>query len=69
MANTQVGKIKFWNSSKGFGFIKKENGGEIFVHATKLKDPDYTPGQDDEVEFVEGTNKRGAEAQEVTKIS
>ena len=31
------GTVKFFNESKGFGFIKAEDGEEIFVHVTALK--------------------------------
>jgi CspA family cold shock protein len=34
----KTGTVKFFNSAKGFGFIKEENGQEIFVHATGLND-------------------------------
>lgn len=64
----KTGKVKFWNASAGFGFIKKEDGGEIFFHATKLQDKEWIPGQDETVEFLEATNKRGPEAREVSKV-
>lgn len=32
------GTVKFFNSEKGFGFIKEENGSEIFVHVSGLID-------------------------------
>ncbi len=32
------GVVKFYNETKGFGFIKEENGTEIFVHATGLQE-------------------------------
>jgi len=32
------GTVKFFNEAKGFGFIKEENGQEIFVHASGLKE-------------------------------
>ena len=32
------GTVKFFNSTKGFGFIKGEDGQEVFVHVTGLKD-------------------------------
>ncbi len=32
------GTVKFFNNAKGFGFITGENGQEVFVHATGLKE-------------------------------
>ena len=32
------GIVKFYNEAKGFGFIKEDNGPEIFVHATGLQE-------------------------------
>ncbi len=32
------GVVKFYNEAKGFGFIKEDNGAEIFVHASGLKE-------------------------------
>ena len=32
------GVVKFYNEAKGFGFIKEDNGPEIFVHATGLQE-------------------------------
>ncbi len=34
----QKGTVKFFNESKGFGFIKPENGEDIFVHSSGLSD-------------------------------
>jgi cold shock protein len=34
----EKGTIKFFNEAKGFGFIKSENGQEVFVHASSLRD-------------------------------
>jgi CspA family cold shock protein len=36
--NMNQGTVKFFNSAKGFGFIKDINGQEVYVHATSLKD-------------------------------
>ncbi|NGP88708.1 cold-shock protein [Fodinibius halophilus] len=57
----QQGKIKFFDSQKGFGFIQPDEGGEdIFVHRNNIEDLGYDQGYDDgeAVEFeVEETDK------------
>jgi len=60
------GKVKFFNVTKGFGFIKdNESGEEYFVHSTGLID---RIKQDDEVEYSLKEGKKGMNAVEV-KIS
>mgnify|MGYP003332406345 FL=1 len=60
------GKVKFFNVTKGFGFIKdNESGEEYFVHSTGLID---RIKQDDEVEFSLKEGKKGMNAIDV-KIS
>ena len=50
------GTVKFFNEAKGFGFIKAENGDEIFVHASELHE--IRLRENDNVEFeVEQTSK------------
>jgi CspA family cold shock protein len=55
------GKVKFFDTQKGFGFIKPDEGGEdVFVHRNNIENLDYNQGlEDDEaVEFeVEETPK------------
>jgi len=59
------GTVKFYNESKGFGFIKAENGEEIFVHITGLVDK---INQDDQVEFEVTQGKKGLNAVNVKLI-
>lgn len=57
------GKVKFFNNSKGFGFINDlETGTDVFVHATGLKQ-DITEG--DEVIFDVQEGKKGLNAIDV----
>jgi len=56
----QTGTVKFFNESKGFGFITPSNGGsELFVHVTGLKD---TIRENDSVEFDVEQGKKGPNA-------
>lgn len=62
----KTGRIKFFNETKGYGFIKPDDGGkEIFVHATGLNDDVRT---DMAVQYEEGESKKGPIAQNVTPI-
>jgi cold shock protein len=62
----QTGKVKFFNESKGFGFIVDDNSGEeIFVHVTGLSG--LTIRENDEVSFDVQEGKRGLNAVNVKK--
>lgn len=53
------GTVKFFNEAKGFGFIKEENGQEIFVHASGLTEDIR---ENDLVEFEVENGKKGLNA-------
>lgn len=57
------GTVKFFNETKGFGFIKAENGEEIFVHVSGLKNEIQ---ENDEVTFEVENGRRGLNAVNVT---
>lgn len=63
------GKVKWFNDSKGFGFIQRKDGDEIFVHYSAIRADGYktlAPGQ--EVEFDVYDGQKGPEAQNVTRL-
>lgn len=63
----QTGKVKFFNESKGFGFIvNDETGKDIFVHATGLKSEGLKEG--DHVSYVEEDGRKGKLAIDVVII-
>lgn len=53
------GVVKFFNETKGFGFIKEDNGPEVFVHATGLQDK---VKENDRVTFEVQEGKKGLNA-------
>jgi CspA family cold shock protein len=59
------GTVKFYNESKGFGFVITENGDEIFVHVTGLIDKIK---QNDRIEFEIAQGKKGPNAVNVKLI-
>ena len=59
----QKGTVKFFNETKGFGFIKAEDGQEIFVHVTGLKEDIR---ENDTVVFETERGKKGINAVNVS---
>ncbi|WP_010098168.1 cold-shock protein CspD [Ornithinibacillus scapharcae] len=64
-----TGKVKWFNAEKGFGFIEREDGDDVFVHFSAIQSEGFKTleeGQEVEFEIVEGN--RGPQAANVTKL-
>jgi CspA family cold shock protein len=61
------GTIKFFNESKGYGFITAENGKEIFFHVSGIFNNEIL-AKDDKVKFDVVDGDRGEKASEVMKL-
>ena len=61
----QEGTVKFYNETKGFGFIRPENGEDIFVHSTGLID---NIRENDRVSFETQDGRKGLNAINVKVI-
>jgi cold shock protein len=61
-----TGTVKFFNETKGFGFIIDDNGGEVFVHVSGLKDD---VRKDDKVSFDVQEGKKGKNAINVSLMN
>ncbi|OKY74775.1 MAG: cold-shock protein [Desulfobulbaceae bacterium DB1] len=63
------GKVKWFNESKGFGFLEREDGDDVFVHFSAIKEEGFktlSEGQKVEFEIVDG--QKGPAAANVRKI-
>ena len=69
MAERIQGTVKWFNSSKGYGFISQENGEDVFVHYKSIIGDGYkTLNENDKVEFVVTDGEKGPQAAEVEVV-
>jgi CspA family cold shock protein len=69
MSERVVGTVKWFNSGKGFGFIEREGGPDVFVHFSAIKADGYkslTEGQ--KVEFTIEQGPKGLQAADVKPV-
>ena len=69
MSVREQGIVKWFNDSKGFGFIQRNSGEDIFVHFRAIQGDGYRSLQDGQkVEFIVVDGQKGLQAEEVTKV-
>ena len=69
MSETVTGTVKFFNDSKGFGFITQENGPDVFVHFSAIQADGFKSLQEgQQVEFTIGEGKKGPQAENVKPL-
>ena len=70
MSEKEKGTVKFFNDKKGYGFITKEDGNDVFVHFTSIEsDDDFkTLKEGQAVEFELESDDRGDKAVKVTAV-
>ena len=63
------GTVKFFNEQKGYGFISREQGDDVFVHFSAIQGTGFkTLHEGQSVEFDVGQGKKGEEAQNVRAV-
>ena len=69
MAEKERGTVKWFNATKGYGFIQREQGGDLFVHYSAIQSDGYRSlNQGDGVEFEVQDGPKGLQAANVTRL-
>lgn len=69
MAEKETGTVKWFNSSKGFGFVTREKGGDVFVHYSSIMNDGYkTLEEGQKVQFEVAEGPKGLQAQNVSVV-
>ena len=69
MAERETGAVKWFNSTKGYGFIERDSGGDVFVHYSAIQGEGYRSlDEGQRVEFTVVEGGKGPQAQDVTPL-
>ncbi len=69
MSDTFVGKVKWFSDQKGFGFIERQTGDDVFVHHSAIQGGGFkTLAEGEEVEFSIEDGPKGPAAANVIKV-
>ena len=68
--STSTGTVKWFNESKGFGFIEQDSGPDVFAHFSAIQGSGFkTLLEGQKVEFTVTDGKKGPQAENITVIS
>jgi len=70
MSDRETGKVKWFNSNKGFGFITSDQGRDIFVHYSAIRGSGFrTLEEEQKVQFTVTSGEKGPQAQDVIVLT
>jgi CspA family cold shock protein len=69
MAERETGVVKWFNEQKGYGFIARDSGGDVFVHYSAIQGQGFRNlAEGDRVEFTVEEGRKGPSAADVKRI-
>ena len=69
MAERETGTVKWFNGGKGYGFIVRDEGEDVFVHYSSIQGSGFrTLEEGQRVEFTVGQGNKGPQAQDVVVV-
>ncbi|MBV34345.1 cold-shock protein [Kangiella spongicola] len=69
MSNTITGTVKWFNESKGFGFIEQENGPDVFAHYSAISSSGFkTLAEGQQVQFTVTDGQKGPQAENIVAV-
>jgi len=69
MSERENGTVKWFNRSKGYGFIERENGPDVFVHYSSIRGEGFRNlDEGEKVEFTVESNPKGPQAVDVVSL-
>ncbi|MGL4250703.1 MAG: cold-shock protein [Aeromonas sp.] len=69
MSDMHTGQVKWFNETKGFGFIEQSGGPDVFVHFSSIQSAGFkTLAEGQKVQFTVTQGKKGPQAENVTLI-
>lgn len=69
MAEREKGTVKWFNPKKGYGFVSRSDGDDVFVHFTSITGDGYrTLEEGEQIEFEVTTSQKGLEAKDIKRL-
>lgn len=69
MSAREIGTVKWFNNSKGYGFIQRDTGGDVFVHFKAIRGEGYKSLEEGmRVEFTVVQGQKGLQAEDVVAV-